>query len=283
MKLLSSDTIRRCFAALPGHAIISADFDQIELRVAAGLAGETTLIEAAKRGESLHKIAAVRLFGKNYTGDQYRYTKNVNFGWLYGGGAKTLSDQAGIPFAEAKKIIDEYSKAFPALTAYKRREQEAVLRSALSTQDYRTYKALQARLWEHRPSTIEGRTARMVLHLEMERLLYRKIGYAVTPFGRRLVVDAYKAYAVVNYKVQSASRDIMAEALLRVMGDPELEPTVLLPIHDEILGMAALRKAEYIAKRYGEVMTTEFMGVPITASGKVYGKSWGHGYRSKAS
>lgn len=282
MKLLSSDTVRRCFAALPGHAIISADFDQIELRVAAGLAGETTLIEAAKQGQSLHKIAAVRLFGENYTGDQYRYTKNVNFGWLYGGGAKTLSDQAGIPFAEAKKIIDEYSKAFPALTAYKRREQEAVLRSALSSKDYRTYKALQARLWEHRQSTIEGRTARMVLHLEMERLLYRKVGYAVTPFGRRLAVDAYKAYAVVNYKVQSASRDIMAEALLRVMDDDELEPTVLLPIHDEILGMAPLRKAEYIAERYGEVMTTEFMGVPITASGKVYGKSWGHGYRNKA-
>lgn len=279
MKLLSSDTVRRCFAALPGHAIISADFDQIELRVAAGLAGETTLIEAAKQGQSLHKIAAVRLFGESYTSDQYRYTKNVNFGWLYGGGAKTLSDQAGIPFAEAKAIIGEYAKSFPALTAYKRREQEAVLRSALTAEEYRSYRAIQQRMWEYRASTVEGRQARLALGIELDRLLYRKIGYAVTPFGRRLAVDAYKAYAVVNYKVQSASRDIMAEALLRVMDDDELEPTVLLPIHDEILGMAPLRKAESIAERYGQVMSTEFMGVPITASGKVYGKSWGHGYR----
>lgn len=265
--------------ALPKHAIISADFDQIELRVAAGLAGETTLIEAAKRGESLHKIAAVRLWGENYTSDQYRYTKNVNFGWLYGGGAKTLSDQAGIPFMEAKKIIEEYSKAFPALTAYKRREQEAVLRSALSSREYRSFKAIQARMWQYRPNTLDGRLARRALGIELDRLLYHKIGYAVTPFGRRLPVDAAKSYAVVNYKVQSASRDIMARALLRVMDDPELEPTVLLPIHDEILGMAPLRKAEYIAQRYGEVMSTTFMGVPLTASGKVYGKSWGHGYR----
>lgn len=281
MRLLSSDAVRRCFAALPGHAIISADFDQIELRVAAALAGEQTLIEAARRGESLHKIAAVRLWGENYTSDQYRYTKNVNFGWLYGGGAKTLSDQAGIPFAKAKDIINDYSSAFPALTAYKRREQEAVLRSALSSKDYRVYKSLQSRLWSYRQSTAEGRYSRIIIQVEMDRLLYRKVGYAVTPFGRRLAVDAYKAYAVVNYKVQSASRDIMAGALLRVMDDSELEPTALLPIHDEILGMAPLREAEYIAERYGTVMSTEFMGVPITASGKVYGKSWGHGYRKR--
>jgi DNA polymerase-1 len=279
MHLLSSDTIRRCFAAIPGHVILTADFDQIELRVAAALAGETTLIEAAKRGESLHKIAAVRLFGANYSSDQYRYTKNVNFGWLFGGGAKTLSDQAGIPFEEARNIIAEYTKAFPALTAYKRREQEAILKSALTATEYRTYKAINSRMWSYRSDTIEGRLSRKALSIEIDRLLYRKLGYAVTAFGRRLPVDAHKAYAVVNYKVQSTSRDIMAEALLRVMDDPELEPTVLLPIHDEILGMARKRQAEHIAQRYGKVMTTEFMGVPITASGKVYGKSWGHGYR----
>lgn len=279
MHLLSSDTIRRCFAAIPGHVILTADFDQIELRVAAALAGETTLIEAAKRGESLHKIAAVRLFGANYSSDQYRYTKNVNFGWLFGGGAKTLSDQAGIPFEEARNIIAEYTKAFPALTAYKRREQEAILKSALTATEYRTYKAINSRMWSYRSDTIEGRLSRKALSIEIDRLLYRKLGYAITAFGRRLPVDAHKAYAVVNYKVQSTSRDIMAEALLRVMDDPELEPTVLLPIHDEILGMAPGRQAKRIARRYGEIMTTEFMGVPITASGKVYGKSWGHGYR----
>jgi DNA polymerase-1 len=65
MKLLSSDTIRRCLIADKGMSIFSADFDQIELRVIAALAGEKVMIDAAKRGESLHKTAAVRLWGNN--------------------------------------------------------------------------------------------------------------------------------------------------------------------------------------------------------------------------
>lgn len=279
MRLLASDTIRRCFIADPGYAIISADFDQIELRIAAGLANEQSLIDAAGRGESLHKIAAAKLFGPDFTPDQYRYTKNVNFGWLYGGGARTLSDQAGIPYGQAQEIIKQYASEFPALTAYRRREQEKVLKSALSPNEYKAYRELRSRMFDLRFDTKEGRAARAALSIEISRLCYRKIGYVRTPFGRRLIVDAEKPYTVTNYVIQSSARDIMAQSLLDVMADEELEPTVLLPIHDELLGQALKRKAEYIANRYGAVMTTKFLGVPITATGKVYGYSWGHGYR----
>lgn len=279
MKLLASDTIRRCFIADPGYLIFSADFDQIELRIAAALARESSLIEAAKRGESLHKIAAVRLFGPDHTPDQYRYTKNVNFGWLFGGGAKTLSDQAGIPIKQAAEIVAEYTKVFPALTAYKKREQESILRSAFTSDEYRRYRMLRSRMFSFRADTTEGRTARYMVKREIDRLCRGKVGYAVTATGRRLIVDADKSYSVVNYKIQSLARDIMAAAMLRVMADSELEPTLLLPIHDELLGQAPRRQAEHMAKRYGEVMTTQFQGVPLDATGKVYGKSWGHGYR----
>lgn len=281
MKLLSSDAIRRCLIADPGKVILSADFDQVELRVAAGLAGETILIEAAKRGDSLHKTTAIELFGIDHTADQYRYAKNVTFGWLFGGGAGTLSDQAGIPFAQAQDIVKRFTKAYPAMAAYKRREQERVLRSALPENEYKQYRKLLSRMFDFRSDTSEGVKARKTIQAEIRKLCYRRYGYAVTPFGRRLIVDAEKPYAVVNYVVQSTARDIMAEALLRVMDDEELEPTVLLPIHDELLGQAPKAEAEQVARRYGEVMSTEFMGVPITASGKVYGKSWGHGYRGK--
>lgn len=279
MKLLSPDTIRRCFVADPGYLMLTADFDQIELRVAAGLSGETVLIEAAKRGDSLHKTAAVSLFGEGYTGDQYRYTKNVNFGWLFGGGPKTLSQQAGIPFAQAQNIIKEYEKTFAALSAYKRQKQNEVLRSALSNDEYKAYQLLRNRLRYLREDTVDGRRARYALQIQIDRLMWRKIAYVTTPFGRRLIVDAAKSYTVVNYIVQSTAADLMKAAMLDVMADPELEPTVLLPIHDELLGQAPKSKAQRIAERYGEVMSRDFMGVPITASGKVYGKSWGHGYR----
>ena len=48
MKLLSPDTIRRCFIADPGMSIFTADYDQIELRVIAALANEPTIIEDRK-------------------------------------------------------------------------------------------------------------------------------------------------------------------------------------------------------------------------------------------
>jgi DNA polymerase-1 len=279
MKLLSADTVRRCFVALPGHAMISADYDQIELRLAAALSGEETLIEAAKRGESLHKIAAAQLFGENYTPDQYRYTKNVNFGWLYGGGALTLSEQAGIPIEDAARIIRQYQESFPALTRYKRRMSDTVLKSALSKEEYRAYRTLVSRLHNFRRDTPAGRKARAEISNAIDLMCYHRVGYVTTPTGRRLIVDARKPYAATNYVIQSFAADILKQGMLDVMADPELEPTVLLPIHDELLGMAPRRKAERIARRYGEVMSTEVEGVPISATGKVYGRSWGHGYR----
>lgn len=281
MKLLTAAAVRRCLIADPGYSIISADYDQVELRVAAALAGETSLIEAAKRGESLHKIVALKVFGPNYTPDQYRYSKNLDFGWLFGGGAKTLSEQTGVPIPTTMGMIRDFENQFTALTAYKRRETDAILRSALTSNEYRAYKSLRARMYQFKYDTKEGKAARRALQVEIDRLLYRKIGYAYTENGRRLIVDAAKAYSVVNYKVQCTAADIMKRGLLDVMADPELEPTVLLPVHDEILGQAPTEEAEWYAESYGEVMSTEFLGVPITASGKVYGMSWGHGYQKQ--
>lgn len=281
MKLLSSDTIRRCLVADSGYSIFSADFDQIELRVMAGLAGEGVLIEAAKRGESLHKTAALRLYGADYTPDQLRYSKNVNFGWAFGGGAKTLSEQTGLPISECAAIIRDYENQFPALRAFKQREQNKILDQALTHAEIKIYRELRNRMRYLRDDTLDGRRARYRLQLEINRLMYGKFGYTNLPSGRRLIVEADKAYRAVNYQVQGTAADIFKAALLDVMAQPDLEPTVLLPIHDELLGQAPIHKAEMIAARYGEVMSREFRGVPITASGKVYGKSWGHGYRQQ--
>jgi len=282
MKLLSSAAVRRAIVAEVGHAIISCDYDQIELRVAAALAREQALIEAAERGESLHKIAAVKLFGEDYTPDQYRYTKNVNFGWLYGGGAFTLSQQAGIPFEVAQEIIVQYREEFPALTRYKRQQQDKLIRGALTPNEYRLYRSLRSEMFEYRQDTPSGRLAIAKVRHRINNLMEWKVGYITTDYGRRLPVELMKAYRVVNYEIQSTARDIMCDGLIAVMADPELASTVLLPIHDELLGQAPRWKAKRVARRYGEVMSTQFRGVPITASGKVYGDSWGHGYMRAA-
>lgn len=282
MKLLSPETIRRCLVADPGMSIFTADYDQIELRVMGAISGERTLIDAAKRGESLHLATANRLFGIDHTPDQYKRTKNVNFTYGFGGSARTMTERYDIPYPEAQRLISDYREAMPTLASYMRKRQDWVLREALSPNEYRAYKGLLTQMFNFRSDTKEGVEARKQIQAEMGRLCKGKYARVITPFGRSLIVDAEKPYTILNYEVQSSAADIMKQGFLRVMKDPELNPTVLLPIHDELLGQGPKRKAEYLATRYGEVMSTEFMGVPITASGKVYGRSWGHGYRKEA-
>lgn len=278
MKLLASDTIRRCLIADPGMSILSADFDQIELRVIAALAGEQVMIDAAHRGESLHKATAAQMFRETYTPDEYRYSKNLNFGWAFGGGAQTLSEQTGLPLAKCTELIRSFEEAFPALRAFKRKVIQQVLDQALNQFEQKRYRALRSEMYNLRTDTRDGKAARKLIQGQIDRLMYGKTATVVNAFGRPLIVDASKAYAGVNYLVQSTAAELMKHALLDVMAQPDLEPTVLLVVHDELIGQAPKRKAEVIATRYGEVMSREFQGVPITASGKVYGRSWGDGY-----
>lgn len=277
MKLLSSAAVRRCLVADPGYSIISADFDQIEWRILAAMANETSMISAIKRGESIHKFASARLFGEDYTPDQYKRVKNINFTYAFGGGASKMASTYGIPLAEAQALVRDYTAAFPALNKFKRQQIDLVLKKALTPYEYDAVRRLQSRMFGLR-STPEGRRAQAALKTQINRICYGKVARIENPFGRPLIVDAHKAYVVVNYLVQSTAAELMKQALIDVTDDPVLEPTVLLVVHDELLGQARQHEAETIVQGYVHRMTREFRGVPITASGEVYGKSWGHGY-----
>jgi len=266
----------------PGHSIFTADYDQIELRVIGALANEPTLINAAKAGISLHLATANRMFGEDHTPDEYKKSKNIGFTFAFGGSAWTMTERYGIPYGEAKKLVEDYKATLPNLAKFAKTQQELVLRNALNPAEYKQYKRLLSKMFEFRGDTDAGKNARKIVQAEIKRLCRGKVARIHNEFGRPLIVDAEKPYTVVNYKVQSVAADIFKRGFLRLMDDPELEPTVLLLVHDEALGQAPKKRAEYFAQRYGEVMSTEFLGVPITASGKVYGPSWGHGYRKEA-
>jgi len=150
MKLLSAAAIRRCFVADPGYAIFSCDFDQIELRIIAGLAQEQSMIDAAKQGISLHLNAANKLFGLDHTPDQYKLSKNINFTWAFGGSARKMADMYGISMPQAMALVANYESQFQALVAFKRREQDKILRTALTPAEYKTYKVLRAQMFHYR-------------------------------------------------------------------------------------------------------------------------------------
>src|SRR5262249_38059839 len=80
---------RRCFIAPPGRVLIKPDYSQIELRIAAKLAGEDRMIAAYQQGQDLHALTASLVLGKpaaDITKDDRQIAKSLNFGLLYGMG-----------------------------------------------------------------------------------------------------------------------------------------------------------------------------------------------------
>jgi len=113
--------IRRAFVTEPGCVLLAADYSQIELRVAAHLSGDRTLIDAFKRGEDIHNFVAKQVYGvddRGVTSEMRRTAKAVNFGIIYGQSPYGLSRQLGIPIGDAAQFIDAYFARYPGVEKY---------------------------------------------------------------------------------------------------------------------------------------------------------------------
>lgn len=109
--------IRRAFIpSTPEHWLLSADYSQIELRIAAELSGDERLIAAFRNGEDIHTATAQVIFGtEEISSDMRRKAKEVNFGVLYGIQPFGLAKRLNIPQKEAKVIIETYKAKYPQL------------------------------------------------------------------------------------------------------------------------------------------------------------------------
>jgi len=121
--------VRGMFVPAPGNVLISCDFAQVELRVAAALAGETSMIEAIKRGDDLHQLTADKL------GISRELAKTVNFLILYGGGPKKFAESSGLPYSRGIEVIESFWEAYPAIAAYNR--EMMTLKNGVRTISYR--------------------------------------------------------------------------------------------------------------------------------------------------
>ena len=113
--------IREAFVAPPGHAIVSADYSQIELRIMAHISGDQGLLEAFARGEDIHRATAAEIFGRSareVTAEERRYAKVINFGLIYGMSAFGLAQQLGLERATAQAYIDSYFARYPGVARY---------------------------------------------------------------------------------------------------------------------------------------------------------------------
>lgn len=103
--------IRQAFVPRPGKVFVGADYSQFELRLAAVLASDMTLIEDFNSDVDIHTKTAAEVYGlamEEVTKDQRRAAKVINFGVLYGMSPHGLAVAAKMTFGEAKKFIDHY-------------------------------------------------------------------------------------------------------------------------------------------------------------------------------
>ena len=116
--------IRRAFVAAPGHLLLSADYSQIELRLAAHVADIPELKQAFRDGVDIHALTASQVFGVPLAAmdpQTRRRAKAINFGIIYGISAFGLGQQIGVPQAEAAAYIRAYFERFPGIRAYMER------------------------------------------------------------------------------------------------------------------------------------------------------------------
>ena len=109
--------IRDAFVAEPGHVILSADYSQIELRLAAHMADVPQLKEAFARGDDIHSLTATELFGE-VTRDTRARAKTINFAILYGISRWGLAGRLDVSADEAQAMIDRYFERFPGINRY---------------------------------------------------------------------------------------------------------------------------------------------------------------------
>ena len=222
--------IRQGFVADEGCAIISIDYQGQELRLLAALSGDTQLREDLDSGKKPAKILAARIHGDDYTDDQYVRTKNVLYGMLYGGGAKTLSEQGGISIQECQEVMDSW--------------------------------------WALYPGTAE--------YAEKLRVEAGKQGYVIGIAGRALLVDSDRIYSAVNYVMQNAGRELIAQAIRHIARSRWAE-YLRLSVHDELVLMAPTEHIDDLIREVSAMMDAELYGVHFPVEAEVCGDRWvGH-------
>jgi DNA polymerase I len=218
--------IRACFVAEAGNALLSVDYEQVELRVLAHIANEDVLREIFKRGEDVHTETAARVF--NVAPEQLDVgmrskAKMVNYGIVYGLSAYGLADRLRIEQEEAQEFIDRYLERFPMVAQF--------MRDAVTQAEEHGY-----------VSTLFGRR-RQIPELRARNWQTRKL-------GERLAV---------NTIIQGTAADIIKVAMVRchdALAAAGLRTRTILQIHDELL----FEGPEEEAERAKEIVSAEMVG-----------------------
>lgn len=129
-----ADKLRSVFVPEAGFSLVSFDYSQIELRILASLSDDSKMINSFLRGEDIHTATAKAVFklpADKITSEMRRLAKTLNFGVIYGMGARAFAKTAGIKLEEAQSFIGEYFKEFAAIRWWQEQVKDEAQNSGL--------------------------------------------------------------------------------------------------------------------------------------------------------
>ncbi|MBD3238761.1 MAG: DNA polymerase I [Candidatus Moranbacteria bacterium] len=249
--------IRQAFQAEKNHCLVSLDYSQIELRIAAHYSQDQTMLEVFRRHGDIHRETAARINGiklEQVTKEQRRAAKELNFGIIYGMGAYGLARSAKISRAQARDFIENYKNEFPQMFAYlERAKQTAAAKGYVETMlgRRRYINQIKARNWQ-----VKANAERMA----------------------------------INMPLQGTAADIMKLAMLKtnqiiLQNHWGEKIAMLLSVHDEILfeiaGISSNNKGVTLNKQMTEAITqiknqmenVMELEIPLEVEAKI-GKDW---------
>jgi len=218
-------TLRKIFVSkFEGGKIISADYNQIELRLLADMSNESKLIDSYNKGEDIHSLTASQIFGvplEKVTSEERRDAKAVNFGIIYGISDYGLSQNIKSTRNKAKEYINSYFTRYPQVKEFMDKNIEFAKENGFA-------------------KTMFGRK-RNIPEISSSK-------YITRTFGERVAM---------NMPLQGTASDIIKLAMLKVsnaFSKENLKSQLILQIHDELIIDAYPGESEKVVKILKEEM-----------------------------
>ena len=243
--------IRKAFIAKKDHVLISADYNQIEMRILADLADVKELKKAFKNNEDIHSLTASQIFNvdiKKVNQDQRRKAKAINFGIIYGISQYGLAKQISVSNYDAEEFLNAYFSKFPEIKAYMDQTIKFCRKSGFV-------------------NNIFGRRSHFININDKN--------YNVRNFQER---------AAINAPIQGSASEIMRMAMIRLdkkLNEKKNQNTkMLLQIHDELIFETPKDEVKRISKLITDEMSSvvnsdqHSFSIPLTVDLNT-GDNWG--------
>ncbi len=243
--------IRKAFIAEKNHILISADYNQIEMRILADLANVKELKKAFKKNEDIHSLTASQIFNVNITKvnqDQRRKAKAINFGIIYGISQYGLAKQINVTNYEAENFLNSYFAKFPEIKSYM------------------------------------DQTIKFCRKSGYVNNIFGRKSHFLNINDKNFNVRNFQERAAINAPIQGSASEIMRLAMIRLskrLNEQKNKQTkMLLQIHDELIFETPKDEEKRISKIIIEEMSSvvnsdqHSFSIPLTVDLNT-GENWG--------